>query len=63
AGALAVEMEAATLFALAARRGLRAGCALIVSDILLPGRRRIAADELQEAERRLGELAFAALRG
>ncbi|MGH2876438.1 MAG: purine-nucleoside phosphorylase [Solirubrobacteraceae bacterium] len=63
AGALAVEMEAATLFALAARRGLRAGCTLIVSDVLLPGRRRIAADELQEAERRLGELAFAALLG
>ena len=32
-GALAVEMEAATLFALAARRGLRAGALLIVTDI------------------------------
>ncbi|MGH2927480.1 MAG: purine-nucleoside phosphorylase, partial [Solirubrobacteraceae bacterium] len=44
AGALAVEMEAATLFALARRRRLRAGCALIVSDVLLPSRCRIDAD-------------------
>ncbi|HEY5429192.1 MAG TPA: hypothetical protein VIK04_08745 [Solirubrobacteraceae bacterium] len=62
AGALAVEMETATLFALAARRGLRAGCALIVSDTLLPTRRRIDADALRDAEHRLGELALAALR-
>ena len=34
AGAAAVEMEAATLFALAARRGLRAAAVLIVSDLL-----------------------------
>jgi DeoD family purine-nucleoside phosphorylase len=61
AGALAVEMETATLFALAARRGLRAGCALIVSDIVLPTRRRIEGDALREAERRLGDVAFAAL--
>jgi DeoD family purine-nucleoside phosphorylase len=63
AGALAVEMETAVLFALAARRGLRAGCALIVSDLLLPTRRRIAADALREAEHRLGELGLAALAG
>ena len=60
-GALAVEMEAATLFALAARRGLRAGCALIVSDTVLPTRRRIDAEALHDAERRLGDLALAAL--
>jgi uridine phosphorylase len=60
-GALAVEMETATLFALAARRGLRAGCALIVSDTVLPARRRIDAEALHDAERRLGELALAAL--
>lgn len=60
-GALAVEMETATLFALAGRRGLRAGCALIVSDIVLPSRRRIEAEALHDAERRLGELALAAL--
>lgn len=61
AGALAVEMETATLFTLARRRGLRAGCALIVSDILLPSRRRIDPDALHDAERRLGELALSAL--
>ena len=60
-GALAVEMETATLFALAARRGLRAGCALIVSDLVLPERRRIETEALRDAERRLGELAAAAL--
>ncbi len=62
AGALAVEMETATLFALAAKRGLEAGCALIVSDLLLPTRRRIERDGLTAAEHRLGELAVAALR-
>jgi DeoD family purine-nucleoside phosphorylase len=62
-GALAVEMETATLFALAARRGLRAGCALIVSDLVLPERRRIETEALHDAERRLGELAVAALSG
>ncbi len=60
-GALAVEMETATLFALAGRRGLRAGCALIVSDTVLPVPRRIDAEALRRAERRLGELAVAAL--
>ena len=63
AGALAVEMETATLFALAQRRGLHAGCALIVSDIVLPARRRIDPDALREAEHRLGELALAGLAG
>jgi DeoD family purine-nucleoside phosphorylase len=60
-GALAVEMETATLFALAARRGLRAGCVLIVSDLVLPERRRIETEALHHAEHRLGELAMAAL--
>jgi DeoD family purine-nucleoside phosphorylase len=62
AGALAVEMETATLFALAARRGFAAGSLLIVSDLLLPSRRRIDEDLLRAAERRLGELAALALR-
>jgi DeoD family purine-nucleoside phosphorylase len=62
-GALAVEMETATLFALAARRGLRAGCALIVSDRLLPARQRIDAEALHDVERRVGKLAVAALSG
>jgi uridine phosphorylase len=61
AGAMAVEMEAATLFALAARRQLRAGALLIVTDLLLGTRRRIEPERLREAEHRLGELAVAAL--
>jgi DeoD family purine-nucleoside phosphorylase len=61
AGALAVEMETATLFALAARRGFEAGSLLIVTDLLVPSRRRIAEDRLRTAERRLGELAARAL--
>jgi uridine phosphorylase len=56
-GALAVEMETAALFALAARRGLQAGSLLIVSDLLLPTRRRIDGELLRAAEERLGELA------
>jgi DeoD family purine-nucleoside phosphorylase len=62
-GAIAVEMEAATLFALAARRGFTAGALLIVSDLVLPARRRIEPDHLRRAEHRLGEVAAAALAG
>jgi DeoD family purine-nucleoside phosphorylase len=62
-GALAVEMEAATLFALAARRGFAAGALLIVSDLILPERRRIDAESLRDAELRLGEAAAGALAG
>jgi DeoD family purine-nucleoside phosphorylase len=61
AGQLAVEMETATLFALAARRRLRAAALLVVTDLLFPTRQRIAPEELREAEHRLGELAVAAL--
>jgi DeoD family purine-nucleoside phosphorylase len=60
-GALAVDMETATLFALAARRGLRAGSALLVTDLLLPRRDRLEIEALRDGERRLGELAVAAL--
>ena len=60
-GALAVEMEAAALFALARRRGFEAGALLIVSDLLMPARRRISEDDLHSAEHRLGELAVRAL--
>jgi DeoD family purine-nucleoside phosphorylase len=61
-GALAVEMEAATLFALAARRGFAAGCVLAVSDLLRDGDRiRIADLELQTAAERIGRIAVAAL--
>lgn len=61
AGALAVEMESATLFALAAGHGFQAASALIVSDIVLPSRRRINPDQLRDAEHRLGALAAQAL--
>jgi uridine phosphorylase len=63
AGALAIEMEAATLFALATRRGFEAGAVLIVTDLLLPERRRIDADALRAAEDRLGEIGVRALAG
>ena len=61
AGALAVEMEAATLFALAAARGVQGAALLVVSDQLLPARVRIGQDELGDAERRMGEAALRAL--
>jgi uridine phosphorylase len=54
-------MEAATLFALAGRRGFQAGALLIVSDLLLPTRRRIEPEALRAAEHRAGEVALTAL--
>jgi DeoD family purine-nucleoside phosphorylase len=60
-GLLGVEMETATLFALAARHRLRTAALLIVTDLLFPSRRRIEPEQLHEAEHRLGELAVAAL--
>jgi DeoD family purine-nucleoside phosphorylase len=60
-GAVAVEMEAATVFALAAKRGLQAGAVLAVSDVLRPARTRIDTEELRAAEHRLGDLAIRAL--
>jgi DeoD family purine-nucleoside phosphorylase len=61
AGALAVEMEASTLYALAAVRELDAAALLVVSDLVLPERVRIGPDELRAAERRMGEAALRAL--
>ncbi len=60
-GALAVEMEAATLFTLAAARGVEAAALLVVSDIVLPERVRIGQDELRAAEGRMGAAALRAL--
>ncbi len=59
--ALAIEMETATLFQLAALRGVRAGCVLAVSDLLGPARGRIDADTLEAAAERVGRVAAAAL--
>jgi DeoD family purine-nucleoside phosphorylase len=61
AGALAVEMEAATLYALASARGLDAAGLLVVSDLVLPERVRIGQDELRAAEQRMGQAALRAL--
>ena len=61
AGALAIEMETATLFALARRRPVRAAALLLVSDVLAPERVRISDDALRAGERRLGEVALGAL--
>ena len=62
AGAIAVEMEAATLFALAARHGIAAGCVLAVSDLLVDGRRiRIGDEQLAQAGEHVGRIAAAAL--
>ena len=63
AGALAVEMECAAVFAVAAQRGLAAAALLLVSDLVLPTRERIGEDALASGERRLGEAALEALLG
>ena len=60
-GALAVEMETATLFAVAVRRELRAASVLAVSDLILPRRRRIDPTALAGAELAMGRAAAAAL--
>jgi uridine phosphorylase len=62
-GARAVEMETATLYALAAKRGFEAAALLIVSDLVLPERARISPEALAEAERRMGEAALRGLAG
>jgi len=58
-GAQVVEMEAATLFALAARRNAAAGCLLAVTDLLAG--ERVGEDELERLGVRLGETALEAL--
>jgi DeoD family purine-nucleoside phosphorylase len=60
AGAVAIEMEAATLFALAARHGLAAACVCVVSDLVFT-RERIGDEALLAAEEELGRVALAAL--
>lgn len=61
AGALAVEMEAATILAVAARRGVRAACLLAVSDAGPGAGARIGTEDLEAASLRLGREALAAL--
>ena len=61
AGAVAVAMDAATVFAVATRYGVEAGCALLVSDIVA-SKQRIDADALHVAELELGRLAISSFR-
>jgi uridine phosphorylase len=61
-GAVAVEMEAATLFALGGRLGVATACLLAVSDTFEGGeRRRIADEDLAAAAERMGAVAAGAL--
>jgi uridine phosphorylase len=62
-GAAVVELETATVLALARRRGLSAAALLLVADVIgADGRRhRIAPEQLRAGEQRLGELAVRAL--
>jgi 5'-methylthioadenosine phosphorylase/purine-nucleoside phosphorylase len=60
-GVLAVEMEAAALFTVAALRGVQAGCLLTVSDIVVEGVfTRISDEELKAAVDRMTRIALAA---
>jgi uridine phosphorylase len=64
AGAVAVEMEAATLFAVGARLGVPVACVLAVSDVIPADerpRRRIDDDSLLAAAEAMGRLAVTAL--
>jgi uridine phosphorylase len=60
-GAVAVEMEAATLFTLGRRLGVATACVLTVSDTFEDGhRQRIDDEQLSEAVTRMGSVAAAA---
>jgi len=62
-GLLAVEMEAATLFTIAAVRGVQAGCLLAVSDTVIEdSRARISDEDLADAVERMTRVALAAFR-
>jgi uridine phosphorylase len=61
-GASVVEMEAATILQVAARRGVPAACVLAVTDVPAPGgARRADAEQLEEIGLRLGDAGYAAL--
>jgi uridine phosphorylase len=62
-GAVAVEMEAAPVFQVAARRGVAAGCVLGVSDVATQnGARRMTDEEMADLGVRIGEAGYAAVR-
>jgi purine-nucleoside phosphorylase len=58
-GVLAVEMEAAILFTLGALRGIKTGCLLTVSDVVIEGEFvRISDEEMRAAVDQMTELAL-----
>jgi uridine phosphorylase len=61
AGAVAVEMEAASLFALSASFGVAVACVLVVSDLLDGQRVHIDDDSLLASVQRMGEIASSAI--
>ena len=61
AGAIAVEMETATLYAVGARRGVEVAAVLAVTDLLDGGRTRIDDEGLRAAGERVGRAGAAAL--
>ena len=65
AGAVAVEMEAATLFAVGARAGIPVACMLVVSDLIgehpEDGYERIDDDALLASAEAMGRAAVSAL--
>ena len=63
AGALAIEMEAATVLRLGQTLDVETACVLAISDLLRPRHARIEPDELEAAGTRLGQAALAALGG
>jgi DeoD family purine-nucleoside phosphorylase len=61
-GAVAVEMEAATIFLVAARRGVEAACVLGVSDVVgEEGGLRADPEQLEAIGLRVGEVGYAAV--
>jgi DeoD family purine-nucleoside phosphorylase len=63
-GVLAVEMEAAALFTVAALKGVRGGCLLVVSDMVIDGTfTRISDDEMRAAVDRMTRIALVVATG
>ena len=64
-GAIAVEMECASLFTLAARAGVQAACVLAVSDVFQTDGQRVRIDDrrLVDSAEAMGRVALAALAG
>jgi uridine phosphorylase len=61
-GASVVEMEAATILQVAARRGVTAACVLAVTDVpAADGARRVEPEQLEQIGVRLGDAGYAAL--